>query len=386
MAIANGPAKNLNDLYLTLRPEPLTDKDDLDLFYRKEVNAIRGDDTVARLSRKLQQAYGAIPFKAFVMGHQGVGKSTELSRLLFRVKQQQRGIRLSVATELNPASFKIFDVLLLMMIRIVEETELVSPQILRQLFSRALFEQIEQWFGTQVEKSNAKRTIDAEIEAGAGIKGGGLVASVLGFFASAKGEIKYASDRTSEMVEYRLKRLPELVTLCNRLIDLCSRALKEAEGKEWLLIVEDLEKVGISPPQLQKLFVQYGTVLQDLRVSLVFAIPVWLAYSAEASRLPFERHLIPDTPVFNKQHDPHTGGRDAIRAILEARMAPELFEDDQMMRLIVASGGNFRDLFALALDAGEFALLRDANARRITEDDCTSAVSAMRRDYRRKLG
>ncbi len=384
--MADGPATNLDDLHLTLRPDPLINKEDLDRFYRGEVNKIRGEDTIALLSRKLQQAYGAVPFKTFVMGHPGVGKSTELSRLLFHVKDQHRGIRLSIATELNPASFKIFDVLLLMMIRIIEETKFVSSEILQNLFSKPLFDQIQEWFGTEVQKKEIKQTIGGSVEAGAGVKGGSLLGSLLGLFASVKGEIKYASDRSSEVVEYRLKRLPELVELCNSLIDLCSRTLQQSERKEWLLLIEDLDKTGISPQQLQELFIQYGTVFQDLRVNLIFTIPVWLAYSTEASRLPFKRHTIFDTPVFDKQHQAHHPGRDAIRSVLQARMSPQLFEENQMTRLIVASGGNIRDLFSLALDAGEFALLRDSASGSIAEVDCAAAINSMRRDYRRKLG
>lgn len=350
------------------------------------MNKVRGEDTVARLSRKLQQAFGAVPFKAFVMGHPGVGKSTELSRLLYRVKDQHRGVRLSIAMELNPASFKIFDVLLLMMIKIVEETKSVSPTVLQKLFSKSLFDDIRGWFSTEVQKRGTKQTTETGIEAGAGAKGGSLLGSLLGLFASVKGEIKYGAERSSEVVEYRLKRLAELVEICNRLVDLCSRALKEAEEKEWLLLIEDLDKTGILPPQLQELFIQYGTVFQDLRVNLIFTIPVWLAYSTEANRLPFEKHMIPDTPVYDKQHEAHERGRNAIRAVLEARMLPQLFAGNQMTKLIIASGGNIRDLFSLALDAGESAVLRSPDSNSITERDCVAAINSMRRDYRRKLG
>ncbi len=384
--LADGPVTNLNDLYLTLRPEPLISKKDLDHFYRGEVNLVRGDDTVARLSRKLQQAYEAVPFKTFVMGHPGVGKSTELSRLLVRVKDQHCGIRLSIATELNPASFKIFDVLLLMMIRLVEETQEMGPQVLRDLIPESLFNQIQGWFSTEIQKQTAKRTVGGEIEAGAGVKGGSVVGGLLGLFASVKGEIKYAGERNSETVEYRLKRVPELVELCNHLVDVCGRALEQKQGKQWLLIVEDFDKTGISPQQLQDLFINYGTVFQDLRVSMIFVIPVWLGYSTEANRLPFNRYLIHDTPVFDKRHEPHKPGRNAIRSVLDARMSSSLFAEDQMDRLIVASGGNIRDLFSLASDAGENALMRDPVASCITQVDCTAAINSMRREYRRRLG
>src|ERR1700679_1951919 len=118
--IPEGPATALDQLYLTLRPEPLEKPEEFRKFYRAEVNQVRGEDTVARLSGKLQESFGALPFRAFVMGHPGVGKSTEVSRLLHRVKDQHVGVRLSVATELNPASFKVFDILVLMLALLAE--------------------------------------------------------------------------------------------------------------------------------------------------------------------------------------------------------------------------------------------------------------------------
>jgi tetratricopeptide (TPR) repeat protein len=119
----DGPATELDHLYLTLRPEPLIRPEEFRSYYRPQVNEVRGEDTVAPLSLKLQQAYRTLPFKAFVMGHPGVGKSTEMSRLLERVKDQQVGVRLNVATELNPACFQVFDVLLLMLIRLAESAD-----------------------------------------------------------------------------------------------------------------------------------------------------------------------------------------------------------------------------------------------------------------------
>jgi hypothetical protein len=127
-------------------------------------------------------------------------------------------------------------------------------------------------------------------------------------------------------------------------------------------------------------------VFQDLRVNMIFTIPVWLAYSPDANRLPFERHMIHDTPVYGLKHDPHANGRAAVRAVLEARVSPSIFAEGQMTRLIVASGGNLRDLFSLVLDAGEGARARNQAANVIGPDDANAAINKMRREYRLKLG
>jgi hypothetical protein len=96
--------------------------------------------------------------------------------------------------------------------------------------------------------------------------------------------------------------------------------------------------------------------------------------------------MIYDTPVYNQKHLPHEKGRSAIQTVLEARVRPSLFAEGQMTRLIEASGGNLRDLFALVLDAGEGARARNQAATMIGPDDAKAAISKMRRDYRMKLG
>jgi hypothetical protein len=59
----SGPATSLDLLYRTLRPEPLIDAEEFKQYYREQVNRVRGEDTVGRLSLKLQQAYKALPLK-----------------------------------------------------------------------------------------------------------------------------------------------------------------------------------------------------------------------------------------------------------------------------------------------------------------------------------
>ena len=381
-----GPAKDLDHLYLTLRPEPLIEPEEFRLFYRPQVNAVRGEDTVGRLATKLRQAFGAVPLKTFVMGHPGVGKSTEISRLLTQVDSQFVGVRLSIATELNPASFKVFDVLLLMLAGVAAEAERLGAAPLTGIHLTNLFVDIQQWFGIEQVKETGTRTIGAGVEVGAGVKEGSPWAALLGLFASAKAEMKYASERKTEFVEYRLRKVSDLVGICNKLLEACSDALKERRKKEWLLVIEDLDKTGISPAQLQELFIQYGNVFQNLHVSMIFTIPVWLAYSPEANRLPFDRYMIHDTPVFDRKHGAHEQGREAVEEVLKARVSQTLFADQQMTRLVVASGGNLRDLFALVLDGGEGALAKDPIAAAVGTQEAGAAINKMRREYRMKLG
>jgi len=384
------PAQSLDDVYKTLSPEPLLKPEQLKAFYRSEVNQVRGDDKVARIALALNRASGGNYYKAFLMGHSGVGKSTELSRLVQRVEKTYRAIRFGATTELDPANFKPFDVVLLMMVEVASRTaKPVDKGGAGQRPSDARLQEIWQWFATETNKHSEATRIGAEVAAGAGVTADSWWAKALGLFGSIKGEIKYASDRKKEIVEYRLLRLRDLVDVANRLLDECNSLLKQRTDQEWLYIGEEFDKPDIPVAQVESLFLNYANIFRDLRTHLIFTIPITLGYSQQAVRLPFAGDRvfsIPDTPVFSLDHTVHAAGRQAIGAVLEVRVAPHLFEDGQMMRLIVASGGNLRDLFSMVSKAADNAILRGSSNGKINHADADFAINEMRTDYVRRLG
>ncbi len=377
-------ATSLAEVYKTLSPEPLVSPEELEAFYSAQLNAVRGEDHVDLLALGLDRAHGGSFFKAFLMGHPGVGKSTELSRLAQRIEERYSAVRFSVTTELDPSSFKPFDVLLYMMAEVAERT--ARPRAEGGAGaepSDARMKEFLEWF--TVETRTVSRSTHAAGEIAAGAGGDSWWAKALGLFASLKGEIKYASDRKVELVEYRLSRLSTLIELANRLHDECNRLLREATGREWLFIGEDFDKPGIAPAQLEEFFLDYGNVVKDLRAHLIFTLPITLGYSQQAVRLPVpDRFTIPDTPVFRADHVVHRKGRSAVRSVLEARVDPQLFERGVLSQLVVASGGNVRDLLLLASQAADLALL--AGAETVARSHARSAIDRLRLEYTRRLG
>ncbi len=85
-------AQSVEEIYLTTQNSPLTTEAEIAAFYRDEVNAVRGGDKVQRLRLGLIRAHqNRTYFKALFMGHQGVGKSTELSRLVNQITEKFAG-------------------------------------------------------------------------------------------------------------------------------------------------------------------------------------------------------------------------------------------------------------------------------------------------------
>jgi hypothetical protein len=377
------PAQSLPEVYRTLQPAPLTTPEELNAFYCAELNSVRGGDKVRRLAQGLNRDHGITNFKAFFMGHQGVGKSTELSRLELQIVEKFQVIRFSALNNLDPRNFKSLDIILTMIVDVAERTH----ELLKQTPSEIRLREIWDWFATEKETREQASSKSLTIEGGAGPKADSWWGKILGLFATLKGEMKFAQNRKKEIIEYRFNRLPALIEIANRILDECNDLLREATGKEWLFIGEDFDKSAIPRPLIEDLFINNADVFRKLRVHMILTLPLSLYYSSRAVELPFANDrcfVLPDTHVFYPDHQPNSSGQAAIAQLLRTRMLPTLFEPDQMNRLIVASGGNLRDLFALTSYAADTADLR--TARTIGADDVNEAIVNLRNEYQRRLG
>ncbi len=388
-------AMTLREVFETLSPEPLVEPDELRAFYRDSLNGVRGSDKVAGMQLDLDLAYGKNFYKIFLMGHSGVGKSTELSRLARCVEHQYRALRFDVVNDLNPVTFKPFDVLLLIMVKVAEATaQPVEKGGAGAPPSDSVLRDIWGWFADEKSTITTLAQASAQATAGLGLPADSWWAKVVGLFANVKGEAKFTADRKREVVEYRMSRIYDLMNLMNRLLDECYDLLRKAPGqRDWLIIGESFDKMGIPPDRVEELFLSFGNILRTLHAHLIFNIPIGLAYGPKGAELPLltrPAEMIPDTPVFHPapkhKHAPHKEGRGAVREVLEARVTPGLFEPDQMTRLIVASGGNLRDLVVMTSHAARSALLRGGADPKINGSDVTLAVNAMRNNYENWLG
>ena len=382
------PAENLDEIYYTVSTQPLITPEEFHAFYRSEVNDVRGGDKIGHMALGLQRSFGGAFYRTFLMGHPGVGKSTEMTRLSEMVGKQYRILRFSAQKDLNAAGFQPFDVLLVMMIKLHEEmSKPVAEGGLGHKPSAQLKTRIRDWFAT--EKCTTTQDMATGIGGSAGVKPSPVataISGLIGLFAEVKGEIKFTYDRKKEIVEYRLNTMATLLDLLNQYIDECNIALKNATQQEWLFIGEDFDKAGIPVPLIETLFISYANIFSELRTHLIFSIPVALAYSEKAAQLPLPRIPIPDTPVFKQDHAISEAGRQAVRTVLEARVKPELFEVGQEDRLIVASGGNLRDLFEMVGRAADNAALRKDSNGKISAADVMDAINEKRSDYVRRLG
>ena len=381
------PATTLVEMYRTLSPAPLVGRDALDAFYRPELNAVRGKDEAERLKHRLERTDGPY-FHAFLVGQPGAGKSTEISRFVEMIDGGYRVLRLSVVNELNPATFQPMDLLLLIVFQLAQAVEKLNQQTPGKIeLPPSLLADLLRFFA--VEAVSTQSVDSKELEGKAEISLGfpKLWQNFLGLSVAAGGKLKVGYQQETKLVAYRFQMLSTLANLANRFVGECNAVLAKLEGKQWLVVIEDFDRPGLSGEALRRVLVEQGGLFDQLPLHLLVTVPAWLLYSTDAERLPFRQcgqYVLTDTPVFDKEHEPDVEGRKALEAVLYARVNRQLFAGRAADLLIVASGGNVRELFTMTLEAADQAALAERKA--IEEDDAWRAIRQARANYRNRLG
>jgi hypothetical protein len=366
------PATTLAEIAQTVRDEPLLTQAELDAFYCDEIRPFRGADRMSELRTRLEIELAADRhFRAFFLGHPGVGKTTELARLLLQMKGI-RPLSISVTSELNPASFRAYDLLLLILLRLVQAIQ--QPALIG--FSGTdvefLYQRVREHLSSKWTKH--LRTKAGEFGAGVNLP-----------FLKLLGNLKASREQGSE--EYELSFVSELVELMNFVFAECNRLLKQHQKQSWMIVVEDFEKIGLSPSKIRETFTNLRPALQDLQAHILITIPVWLPNAADANIiLPanYKKFLVPDLPVYDKKHVQDQNVVSALADLALARIEKRLFDEGVMEQCCIASGGNIRDLFLLIMDAMIAARLRQSAT--ISMQDADGAIISLRHEYKQHLG
>jgi hypothetical protein len=207
-------------------------------------------------------------------------------------------------------------------------------------------------------------------------------------FLKLFGNIKQGRTRERGSEEYELSLVSELTDLMNTVLQECNRLLrKHQQGREWVIVLEDLEKIGLSPTALKELFMGLRPSLQSLDGHFIVIIPIWLKYSKDADIcLPpnFASFVIPDIAVYQQSHQRDEETIAALKAVVTARVRESLFATGVLERVCISSGGNLRDLFLMIRNAMLSARLRYADV--LSAQDADGAIASLRNDYRNSLG
>jgi len=315
--MSSSVATNFRDAYNKLRLELITEEDFKAYYVPRE------DSPVVELREGILM--DASPSKRLFTGLRASGKTTELRRLSFELKDDYFVVYFSTMEELSLVDIDYKDVLLSMVLqtlRAVEERGVdISQDIVEDMC--LLLKQISgELVVSRVEKKTRSLSVGAMLKA--------LIAEVGGRYKSEVETRKEIRAKTEYMVQ-------DLIQRFNLLIG----ELRLRVGKPLLIIVDDLEKADLE--LAERIFYKHAFTLAQLNCKVVFTIPVSLVYAPSWKQIEISfltpPCFLPLKAVKTKEGEKDREGIDFLKSIVLKRVSGELFEDSALEMLAKWSGG-----------------------------------------------
>lgn len=321
-------------------------------------------------------------FHHALCGHRGSGKSTEIIRLQKRL-EEELGVLvfyIRVNEETDPYDIQ-YSELFLVLAKTLEKQLRNSPyrpedKILNNV--AAWFQEITKIKTEEIEMSMGIKT---EASIGASIPLFGKLMAALNARASAGTNAK-------KQIRDEIQKYPNaLVENMNLLLDdVNTKMLKENKHKGILFILDNIDRY--QPEIVNKLLLEGGDFLKELRCHTLITLPITLVYQQEGvhPREVFQGcQTLPMIKIRNKEDDIATVSPNALEALKSALskrlVIDKIFKHPSLVdELIKASGGSIRDLMHLikqaCIEADEI----------VDENAVKEAIRRMRIDYARQIG
>ena len=310
----------------------------------QDLSAARGDDATASLIRLFELSNPEDKQHIVFFSHRGAGKTTELNRLAWQLRDRFLTLPFEANTELDPMHLEAEDLLLAIAVA-VERTlrERGTP------LPEDVLAETQAWFKEQIVTTAWGKSFEASTKVDA--KAGWTIPFLTSLLAEASALFKTQASEHTEVRDVLRQRPIALVAHVNRLLEAADRVL-EPEGRRLLVVIDNLDRY--KPEIADKLLNDRGGMLRDLNTRLILTPPIALLYRPVSESLCAAYHV----EVMNtlRLRRPEQGyaefdgvGRDLMVQALEKRFPVRgLFpRTEDLDRLVSASGGAMRELLHL---------------------------------------
>lgn len=362
----------INDSFNPFQPLPVDDPRYVDC------GAVRGDTDIFQALGNAILRTETNPCLLYT-GHRGNGKSTELLRLQKYLDERKCLVVYFAADEadIEPENTQYTDILLACTKHLLAAVKEANDQPLRQWL-------IDRW---QDVKGFLLTEIDTERMS---------IETPLAQFGKLTTSIKFIPNQRQQIRE---KLEPHTVSLREALNEFIKDAKKNLpDGKTRIVVIADnLDRITMIERENgrtnhDEIFLDREAQLKGLDCTVIYTIPISMAYSSRATDLQNlygSPEILPMVMVRTVNGEIHQQGLSQMMNIVQERinklttidLVPGIFETEEALREIcLMSGGHMRSLMSLMQ-----AAISNINDFPITERAVRRGMSRLRDDYQRAV-
>lgn len=380
-------ADKLSEIQDAFNPNPLEEPEEIAKYYQDATEARTGDmysGFVEKMELLLEDSHSSLIHKLFV-GHAGVGKTTELYRLMHAA--QEKGFLTCLGRcdmELDSGDIEYTDVLLYILDLLVTEAYESRLKI-----SEATIRNIDNYWNSDVELC---RTISmqAEAEASASAQAEAGIGKIIRLLAGIRAILKNSAE-SKQVIRRKVEpRSSELIAqIGNVITEIRNQLSRCGRPDSPFVILDGLDKIPLE--QARKIFKENGSRFQSLQIHLLVTFPISLSYTPEYKDMQiwFPNPVkLPMIKLRSWEHGAYAPdyreGVETLKSIVEKRACLSLFAEDALNEMILYTGGYLRDLFRCICDAALRARLR--KSPRIEFSDAQKALDVLESDLNGRYG
>lgn len=318
--------------------------------------------------------------KVLFAGHTGSGKSTELNRLVSDIINDYEVVKFSVKDTNDPYSLQYEDLLIASVNKILECINKKENFSMEKLDS-SILQDFDNWFYSTEKIKEVISGTEVTNELGVDAKLSFL--SIFSVFNKLSLKLKLSG---SEKIIYKQdiqKNFTQLLNITKKLLADIERLLK----KNIILIIEDLDKIDTS--KAKEIFIENYVIISEIPLTTIYTVPIFLMHTTEMSSLNgnvYNNILLPmiKTRTKKKYDDKYDEGINKIKELVSKRMSIDLFDkEEDLIYLIVKTGGVLRDLFKVIVNASESAVYNERD--KIHYNDIRYYLDNVKSSYYRAL-
>jgi energy-coupling factor transporter ATP-binding protein EcfA2 len=362
----------INDSFNPFQPLPVGDPRYVDC------RAVRGDTDILQALGNAILRTTTNPCLLYT-GHRGNGKSTELLRLQKYLDEHECLVVYFAADEadIEPENTQYTDILLACTKHLLAAVKDANSQPLRQwMIDR--WQDVKGFLLTEIEIE--KMTVQNQIAQ----------------FGKITTSIKFSPNQRQQIRE---KLEPHTVSLREALNEfICDAKDKLPDGKKRIVVIADnLDRITLIEREKGKtnhdeIFLDREAQLKGLDCTVIYTIPISMAYSSRATDLQNlygSPEILPMVMVRTVDGNINHPGLDQMIGIVRERinklttinLVPDIFETEESLREIcLMSGGHMRSLMSLIQ-----AAIININDWPITERAVRRGMTRLRDDYLRAV-